>query len=213
MPANHPWEHYQGSSSRKQGPDHPSVAIGSGEDEGHMSSDDDTYQDLPEASSSSSSSKFKYSPRGRRYNFDPAAGPWWNEGIVEDAPTPSTRDNRSGRGEWETGEFPLKRPNLFIPETTGAFEVGRRKRIGMFSALSFSRMVLILYSASLRSSDILLPISRNSVWICSHQTRLDQRRCIPGPLHARRTRPRGFRMLRTGNSVFISPSIPFSKLS
>lgn len=211
MPVNHLWGHNQGTSSRQSGPDHPSAAIGSGEDEGHMSSDGDTYQDLPEASSSSSSSKFKYSPRGRRYNFDPAAVPWWNEEVVEVAPTPNTRDNRSGRREQEPGELPLKRPNLFIPETTGAFEVGRRKRIGMFSVLPFQQHgtnTLLLYSASLRSSNILLPISWDSLWLCSHQTSLDQRRCIPGSLHAKRTRPMGFRMLRTGNSVFPSTPTP-----
>lgn len=93
--------------------------------------DEDTYQDLPDESISSSfPSTFSCPPLSHRLSFNPVARPGWNESTTED--TAPARDHRPSVAA-ETGprELTLEGPELPLPETKGAFEIGRRKRVGM----------------------------------------------------------------------------------
>ncbi|PYH64120.1 putative MFS transporter Fmp42 [Aspergillus vadensis CBS 113365] len=102
------------------------------------SDDEDRYHDLPEPSLSSSfQSNISSRPPFRdRLNFNPYAGPGWNETFVDEPDRPyrglSPRRLRADEAE------PLEQPeedNTLRPqqpaglETTGAFEVSRWKRI------------------------------------------------------------------------------------
>ena len=113
------WLHRPGPFSRQ--PDHSSD---SEED------DNNAYQDLPEESISSSfSSVFSHPAHGNRYD-SPVAGPGWNE-VVEDATT-SDRDTGIRQvAEPEPASIVPDEAEWFLPETKGAFEVGRGRRIGM----------------------------------------------------------------------------------
>lgn len=106
------------------------------------------YQDLPETSSLSSSFPSTYS----RLNFNPYAGPGWNETVDDRDDRPSLLGSL-GLGlsptttrESQTRVDPLRpaspaalsgprpRPQLKDPgwsDTTGAFEVSPAKRVGM----------------------------------------------------------------------------------
>lgn len=95
----------------------------------------DLEQDLPESLSSSFPSTYS------RLNFNPYAGPAWNErGDDRDdrsftglSPT-TTRESRAERG-WEPGPVTVSEPKAksrdWLSETTGAFEVSPAQRVGM----------------------------------------------------------------------------------
>ncbi|EAW10955.1 putative MFS transporter Fmp42 [Aspergillus clavatus NRRL 1] len=105
-----------------------------------LESDDGRYHELPEESLSSSfQTTFSY-----RLNFNPYAGPGWNQPTGEDAtdaPTPRCASPANGgmspRIQYFHGDSnieirpdPLEGPEDDYPmQTTGAFEVGRTKRI------------------------------------------------------------------------------------
>ncbi|KAJ5698103.1 hypothetical protein N7462_000108 [Penicillium macrosclerotiorum] len=126
---------------------------GRGEDVSPSDTESDTYQELPEDSSLASSFPSTYS----RLNFNPYAGPGWNESAVDDrddrpsllgslglSPT-TTREGRadlergprspaSAAAEAVPGSVPHKEhrpPQLpaWLPETRGAFEVSPARRI------------------------------------------------------------------------------------
>lgn len=122
------WEHSPDAFRRQSHPDQPSPAEPNSDD--GVDSDEDTYQDLPDASISSSfPSTLSYQPYTHRLSFNPVAGPGWNESTVEEiAPA---RDYRPDIPEHEPRELALEGPELPLPETRGAFEVERRERISM----------------------------------------------------------------------------------
>ncbi|KAJ1708709.1 MFS transporter Fmp42 [Aspergillus flavus] len=104
------------------------------------SEDGAAYEELPEESLSSSfPSTFSFPVTRQRLNFNPYAGPGWNEASVEDAGDEHTslmrvpsRTPRPGVIEGEdsvTQNGLVKQQEVSLPETTGAFEVGRAKRI------------------------------------------------------------------------------------
>lgn len=100
-----------------------------GEDE---SDEEDVYQDLPETSSSSSLlSRFSDLSLGRRMNFHPYPGPGVkghaNEGHF--CAQGGVLTNIQALWDMGIGEQPAAVSRA--PERIGAFEVGRRKRIGM----------------------------------------------------------------------------------
>ncbi|KAF7592131.1 hypothetical protein BBP40_000679 [Aspergillus hancockii] len=125
------WEHNPASIRRQ---DQASV-VGS--------DDDAAYQDLPEETLSSSfPSAFSFPVSRQRLNFNPYAGPGWNEASIDDgvderSPLPriSPQTSRAGRlgeveGEDRVTQNGVVKPQETSPlETTGAFEVGRTKRI------------------------------------------------------------------------------------
>lgn len=118
------WRHNPGVFRGQQ----PSPTDSHEEDE---EDDEDTYQDLPDESISSSfPSTFSCPPLSHRLSFNPVARPGWNESTTED--TAPARDHRPSVAA-ETGprELALEGPELPLPETKGAFEIGRRKRVGM----------------------------------------------------------------------------------
>lgn len=100
----------------------------------------DCYQDLPETSSLSSSFPSTYS----RINFNPYAGPGWNETVDDRDDRPSLLGSR-GLSPTTTRETPRVDPlrpaspavthkdPAGWSETTGAFEVSPAKRIGMYT--------------------------------------------------------------------------------
>lgn len=95
-----------------------------------VDNDEETYQDLPDASISSSfPSTLNYQPCTHRLSFNPIAGPGWNESTVEE--TPSARGYRPDISEHGPRELALEGPELPLPVTKGAFEVERRERISM----------------------------------------------------------------------------------
>ncbi|KAJ5096373.1 Major facilitator superfamily domain general substrate transporter [Penicillium alfredii] len=98
----------------------------------------DSYQDLPEPSLSSS-----FPSTYSRLNFNPYAGPGWNESTVDDdrpsflalSPT-ATRDSHTGPPDCVQGPesfapaiAPSQEPSRGEWETIGAFEVSAAKRI------------------------------------------------------------------------------------
>jgi hypothetical protein len=106
----------------------------------------DSYQDLPETASLSSSFPSTYS----RLNFNPYAGPGWNETVDDRDDRPSLLGSLrlSPTSTRETPRVDPLRPASPVvaskvpkdpagwSETTGAFEVSPAKRIGMnFKAL------------------------------------------------------------------------------
>lgn len=106
---------------------------------GDESDDDDlAYHDLPDASPSSSfPSTYSHASFRNRLNFNPYAGPGWNEPSVDDnadrlsirrvvSDVPAPNENQTERAE----PVPeAKSPDWEGLETTGAFEVGRTRRI------------------------------------------------------------------------------------
>lgn len=95
-----------------------------------VESDEDAYQDLPDASTSSSfPSTLSYQPCTHRLSFNPVAGPGWNESTVEDRSF--ARDYRPDIFEDGQRELTLEGPELPLPKTRGAFEVEHRERISM----------------------------------------------------------------------------------
>lgn len=125
------WEHNPSAFRGQQSP-----PTDSHEEDGE--DDEDTYQGLPDLSVSSSfPSTFSYPPLSRRLSFNPVAGPGWNESTVED--TASVRDRRPDVAA-ETGpsELALEGPEIPLPETKGAFEIGHRRRIGKLARASHS---------------------------------------------------------------------------
>lgn len=102
------------------------------------SDDEDRYHDLPEPSLSSSfQSNISSRPPFRdRLNFNPYAGPGWNETFVDEPDRPyrgaSPRRLRADEAEplEQSQEDDTLRPQQPAGlETTGAFEVSRSKRI------------------------------------------------------------------------------------
>lgn len=91
--------------------------------ENESEDDDETYQDLPESSSSSASfvSRFSQNSAGRRLNFYPYAGPGGDE-----APSDI-----------------LGLLNLETSKTIAAFEVDCRTRIGMFCQYGTSTRLIL----------------------------------------------------------------------
>lgn len=105
----------------------------------HSGEDSDSYASLPETASELSSS---FPPTYGRLNFNPYAGPAWNEttdGHDDRALSPTTtRDSRVDRLDGvdtersptagaANGAVAMKS----LPDTKGAFEVSPAKRIGM----------------------------------------------------------------------------------
>jgi hypothetical protein len=93
-------------------------------------SDSDSYQDLPEGSVASSF------PSTYRLNFNPYAGPAWNESpddrlsfVGSVSPTREGRPGALGSAERTVHEWPAVSRTL--GETTGAYEVSVARRIGM----------------------------------------------------------------------------------
>ncbi|KAE8348814.1 major facilitator superfamily domain-containing protein [Aspergillus coremiiformis] len=125
------WEHNPASFRRQ---DQPSVAD---------SDDDAAYQDLPEEELSSSfPSTFSFPVSRQRLNFNPYAGPGWNEVSVDDSaddrsslrrvPSQTPRPGQLGEvmGGDRMVQIGLVKPQEpSVLETTSAFEVGRAKRI------------------------------------------------------------------------------------
>lgn len=103
------------------------------------SDDDAAYQDLPEESLSSSfPSTFSFPISRQRLNFNPYAGPGWNEVSVDDAAdeqgslrrVPSQSSPREVEGVDGVAHNGFVKPQeASLRETTGAFEVGRTRRI------------------------------------------------------------------------------------
>ncbi|KAE8375549.1 major facilitator superfamily domain-containing protein [Aspergillus bertholletiae] len=104
------------------------------------SEDDAAYQELPEESLSSSfPSTFSFPVSRQRLNFNPYAGPGWNETSTDDATDQRTsllrippQTPRPGHIEGDdrvTHNGPVKQQEPSLLETTGAFEVGQIKRI------------------------------------------------------------------------------------
>lgn len=86
-------------------------------------SDEESYQDLPE-SSLSSSFQSTYS---RHLTFNPYAGPGWNE-TDETRPSFLSRETTQESRMSEPADTVLSEA---MPGTTGAFEVSPARRIGM----------------------------------------------------------------------------------
>lgn len=125
------WEHSPDAFRRQAHPGQasPPPPAEHNSDDG-VDSDEDTYQDLPDASISSSfPSTLNYQPCTYRLSFNPISGPGWSESTVED--TPSARDYRPDVPEDGPRELALEGPELPLPVTRGAFEVERRERVGM----------------------------------------------------------------------------------
>lgn len=104
------------------------------------SEDDAAYHELPEESLSSSfPSTISFPVSRQRLNFNPYAGPGWNDASVEHAGDERTsllrvpsQTPRPGHieGEDRVAQNGLaKQQEASILETTSAFEVGRAKRI------------------------------------------------------------------------------------
>lgn len=135
----------------------PAAFLRGRRDEAQSDEESDTWQDLPESSLSSS-----FPSTYSRLNFNPYAGPGWNESAVDDhhgddrpsvlglgplglalSPT-TTRDSRveleNERVELENERVPFGAAGTaavppggpaWLMETTGAFEIGATKRVGM----------------------------------------------------------------------------------
>jgi hypothetical protein len=159
------WEHNPASIRRH---DQPSLA---------GSDDDAAYQELPEGSLSSSfPSTFSFPVSRQRLNFNPYAGPGWNEASIDDAADErsplqrvSPQTSRPGRlGEME-GEDRVAQNGVVKPQETsllepiGAFEVGRTKRICKLVALSVSMLpgAKLPHSAGLYGRNLLFPSRRD----------------------------------------------------
>lgn len=139
--------------------------------------------DLPEPSPLSSSFPSTYS----RLNFNPYAGPGWNESADDREDRPSlfgsllsptvTRDSRvepSPSADLGSGSPGSKD---FWTETRPAYEVSPAKRIGMPNFRSVAT-VLTIFSPGVSSCAVLLSGCRNCVRLCCHQAGSDPRECI-----------------------------------
>lgn len=175
-------------------------------------SDDDelAYHDLPDASLSSFfPSTYSHPSLRRRLNFNPYAGPGWNEPVDEanadrisvqrEAPDVPAQDPETQPER--TAPVPQAKPQDWDGlETTGAFEVGRTRRVCKLS-LACTAAQANINSASLYCGDLLLLLGRRRLWIRRDQTGFPQRRRLSRPvLHRRAGRGAGS-LLRTGNSV------------
>ena len=132
----------------------PAAFLKGGRGEAQSDEESDTWHDLPDSSLSSS-----FPSTYSRLNFNPYAGPGWNESAVDDhhgevrpsllgslglalSPT-TTRDSRVDSPENErslpdaagAAAIPPKEP-AWLTETTGAFEVSAAKRVGMSDFVS-----------------------------------------------------------------------------
>lgn len=110
-------------------------------DEPQSDTESDTYQDLPDDASIASSFPSTYS----RLNFNPYAGPGWNESTIDDrderrsllgnfgfsstGPPVARAESHRRQSSVLSGTESQKEPVAY-PDTRGAFEVSPARRIG-----------------------------------------------------------------------------------
>lgn len=180
-------------------------------------SEPDDYQDLPDGSVASS-----FPSTYSRLNFNPYAGPGWNENPDDPhddrasflgpsflglSPT-TTREGRAGS---PAPERPVLVDSPWA-HTTGAYEVSAAKRIGecfilwqlrlrLQKCISYGLPLLILHSPGLHGGRILLPSCWRSLRVCRTKTRPYPREGVSQPLFPGRAGERCRCMRWAGNQV------------